>query len=371
MLTAMRNGQPDCVPVAPDMSNMIPCRLTGKPFWDIYLYGDPPRWQAYINAVKHFGTDGWLDSVPIQLEHEIEAARNGTQWHQAIVHRTEDRLYTRMHATIDAQEQWSSYCHVYYRADSPTHGVALEKVGLPTGTPGQWEDVVPRTHYPGLEAFEKAKEEMGDLGVIGLPVHLPGLALKPKSVYEYYDDPDRVIERCQRQQEAAINRTRELVKLQPDFILIGISGFMITNPEKIFRQLSLATLKGITQVCKEADVISQIHCCGPEYALVKMAAEESDLSNINPLEPPPMGDCHLDRLKREFGDKISLMGNLHTTDVMLRGTVQQVKEASKKAIDDAGAGGGFILSTGDQCGRDTPEANIHAMIEVARTYGKY
>ncbi len=38
MLIAMKGGRPDCVPVAPDISNMIPCRLTGKPFWDIYLF---------------------------------------------------------------------------------------------------------------------------------------------------------------------------------------------------------------------------------------------------------------------------------------------------------------------------------------------
>ena len=57
MLIAMTNGQPDMVPVAPDTSNMIPCRLTGKPFWDIYLYQDPPLWQAYIHCVKHFGFD--------------------------------------------------------------------------------------------------------------------------------------------------------------------------------------------------------------------------------------------------------------------------------------------------------------------------
>jgi len=50
MLAALNNEQPDRVPDAPDISNMIPCRLTGKPFWDIYLYDDPPWWQAYINA---------------------------------------------------------------------------------------------------------------------------------------------------------------------------------------------------------------------------------------------------------------------------------------------------------------------------------
>jgi len=65
------------------------------------------------------------------------------------------------------------------------------------------------------------------------------------------------------------------------------------------------------------------------------------------------------------------MGNLHTTDVMLFGSVQDVERACRQAIDDAGEGGGFILSTGDQCGRDTPDENIRAMVRVGREYGKY
>jgi uroporphyrinogen decarboxylase len=66
-----------------------------------------------------------------------------------------------------------------------------------------------------------------------------------------------------------------------------------------------------------------------------------------------------------------LKGNLHTTDVMLRGSVEDVIAASKRAIDDGAEGGRFILSTGDQCGRDTPDENLHAMIDTARTYGRY
>ena len=99
--------------------------------------------------------------------------------------------------------------------------------------------------------------------------------------------------------------------------------------------------------------------------------EETDLTIIDPLEPPPMGDCDLAQLKRLYGDKIILKGNLHTTDVMLRGSAQDVVAASKKAIDDAGAGGGFVLSTGDQCGRDTPFENLRAIVDTARTYGRY
>jgi len=41
MLTAFRNQEPDMVPVCPDMSNMIPAKLTGRPFWDVYLFGTP------------------------------------------------------------------------------------------------------------------------------------------------------------------------------------------------------------------------------------------------------------------------------------------------------------------------------------------
>jgi len=108
-----------------------------------------------------------------------------------------------------------------------------------------------------------------------------------------------------------------------------------------------------------------------EKELVRIMAEETDLTVIDPLEISPMGDCDLAELKRLYGDKIVLKGNLHTTDVMLNGTVDNVVTAAKQAIDDAAGGGRFILSTGDQCGRDTPLENLEALVETARTYGRY
>jgi hypothetical protein len=63
LLTVLSGDLPDCVPATPDFSNMIPARLTGKPFWDIYLYNDPPIWEAYIAAAKHFCIDAWLDDA--------------------------------------------------------------------------------------------------------------------------------------------------------------------------------------------------------------------------------------------------------------------------------------------------------------------
>jgi len=84
-----------------------------------------------------------------------------------------------------------------------------------------------------------------------------------------------------------------------------------------------------------------------------------------------MGNCDLRELKKLYGHKLVLKGNLHTTSTLLKGTVQDVESASRRAINDAAIDGRFILSTGDQCGRDTPDENIFAMISTAQTYGSY
>ena len=146
---------------------------------------------------------------------------------------------------------------------------------------------------------------------------------------------------------------------------------MLFNPPHIFRQLTLEWFKKITAYAKQHGVLTHIHCCGPEKVLAQIAAEETDLTSIEPLEIAPMGDCVLKEIKDKYGHKLALKGNLHTTEVLLFGSPQDVEQACKKAIDDAAKGGGFILSTGDQTPRDTPDENIFMMQKVAETYGKY
>ena len=64
MLIAIQRGKADRVHVSPYLSNMIPCKLTGKSFWDIYLYNNPKKFYAYHEAVKYFGYDGWYWDKP-------------------------------------------------------------------------------------------------------------------------------------------------------------------------------------------------------------------------------------------------------------------------------------------------------------------
>ena len=240
--------------------------------------------------------------------------------------------------------------------------------------PKKWETlegVKPIDHGP--KGFKRLKELMGDQGMVGVFVTKTAVLERAEDIYHYYDNPDKHEQWAEERVAAAVKRFELInsMEVKPDFICVGGSGTLITQTLDIFRQLAFPAVKKVIELATAAGFPTHVHSCGPETELVKIFAEETDLTVIDPLEIPPMGDCNLKELKRLYGDKIVLKGNLHTTEVMLNGTVDDVIAASKQAIDDAAEGGRFILSTGDQCGRDTPHENIRAMVETARTYGRY
>jgi uroporphyrinogen decarboxylase len=379
MLKAMRNEIPDRVPVAPDISNMIPCRMTGKPFWEIFLYQDPPLWHAYIDVAKYFGIDGWLCNLDGFWIPDPDAPPSDPdiQYEKVIIERNYDRIITREYTKRKGEKiEWSPLLTIYPRYDPPTTLLA-EKIDM-AEPPEQWEkteNIKPQKY--GFDLMREALEKFDDCGVLGVVVSPPQLGMtdsgKGYSIYDYSDSYDEVINSCHNQHKQAISYLKRILSgpVKPDFILTGGSGMLVFNTPDILREISLPTLQEITRLCKEAGIPSQIHCCGPERELIEICANETDLSSINPLEIPPMGNCELAEIKNSFGGKLGLMGNLHTTDIMLYGSVTDVRRESLKAIRDAGENGGFILSTGDQCGRDTPDENIFEMVNVVKEFGNY
>jgi uroporphyrinogen decarboxylase len=350
---------------------MIPARLTGKPFWDLYLYNDPPIWEAYIDCAKRFDIDSLMDGYcPLQFPEEIP---DGPPWERVIVHEGHDRIVTRLTYQENGKRVWAPSVDVYYRADPPTHNVPPATAGVPE-TPDSWKPLEGVTSVDvGPSGFSRTKRLMGDQGLVGAFVTHSCALATPEAIYSYYDHPEKHEEWAEERVRAAEERFARIMAMEdrPDFLCVGGSGTLIFQTVDIFRQLAFPAVKRAIELATEAGIPTQIHSCGPERELVKIMAEETSLTVIDPLEEPPMGDCDLAELKARWGDKIVLKGNLHTTEVMLRGTVDEVREAARGKIDDAAEGGRFILSTGDQCGRDTPDENLHALVETARTYGRY
>jgi uroporphyrinogen decarboxylase len=282
-------------------------------------------------------------------------------------------MITQRSRVANGRREWQPLVDVYYVADPPTWNLSPEKARLPL-IPKRWEPLEGvKTVDMGPEGLKRVKALMGDQGLVGVSVTSSCVLQNEQDIYDYYDNPDKHEEWTQQRIVAAERRFEKIMAMEvkPDFLCVGGSGTFVFQTPKIFRQLAFPAVKRVIELATEAGIPTHVHSCGPEKTLVKIFAEETNLTVIDPLEIPPMGDCHLAELKRLYGDKLVLKGNLHTTEVMLRGSVDNVMTASKHAIDDAAAGGGFILSTGDQCGRDTPDENLFAMIETARTYGRY
>jgi uroporphyrinogen decarboxylase len=370
MIVAMTNGVPDRVPATPDMSNMIPCRLTGRPFWDIYYFQDPPLWQAYINAVEHFAIDGWFTEGEMQYQWPgnrkllVEDLR-----------KLEDRWVVRYRGHMNDCRYTTTTS--YPVSDPPT---PVEK--MVKDLEAQWELIVqmfapPVGYDPSL--LKRQRAAVGEKAAFGISIGYPGFqswfgmvdgGLETLS-YAYHDHRELILQIRALHEQQAVAQMEMILAERPDFVLLGASGTITMQSPRLARELSLPTIQKLTAMARAAGIPTMLHSCGKERILVKWCAEETDLNCINPLEIAPMGDCDLAEVKQAHGHQIALMGNLHTSEVMLYGSPDDVRRASLQAMLAAGENGGFILSTGDQCGRDTPEENIRAMVQTVQEFGNY
>lgn len=370
IMTALRNGTPDRVPATPDISIMVPCRLTGKPFYDIEVNENPSLTFAYINAARFFGIDGWMFNGTL----DFKLKSNVT---------TEKRIVSR------EPERWI----VKYITHTPD-GDLTQTLFSPHDNPSTMTEKMVKNFkndfkklrhiFGGVESYDattywQQKKAMGEQGMICVGISVPGFqnfvvyfdGNLEALTYAYYDEPDLFDELVALHEAHELQRLEMALDAGVESILTGGSGSITMQSPQLFRKLSLPTLKKITRMCREAGVLCGIHSCGKEHYLVESCANETDLDYVNPLEVPPMGDCDLGELKQKFGHKLALMGNLHTTRVMLMGTSLDVRREGLKAIRAAGGQGGFVLSTGDQCGRDTPFENIFEIVRVCKEFGTY
>jgi len=376
LLTTMRGGIPDHVPVSPDISVMVPDRLTGRPFYEIHLDGrEHNGWtsathaEAYIDAVKYFDMDGFymyggLKQIGPEERYELE---------EEILDHPDGKLVKRWcetpKGTLTEEE-------LFY-ADEPPWKKEKQvkdlhedfpKVKLNMGE-SEWE----------WEEEYNDRDKLGDLGVyLGMiPVFQDWWFDHRQGGFEqvFYDmmyEPKYMDEVYEFWSKWAIANVEAMVKAKPDLIMIGGSSASLSvSSPTIFRKYELPFIQKTAEICKQGDVVSHLHVCGKSRELVDIVANETDVQVMEPLEEPPTGNVDIGEVKRLYGDDLVLKGNLNTTEFMLEATPKEMEEKCKRVIDAAGENGGFILSTGDQCGRDTPDANLFKMVEVAKTYGKY
>jgi uroporphyrinogen decarboxylase len=379
MRIAFAHKEADHVPVSPDLSAMVPVRLSGRSFDEMFIDGKPHHGyasasvaQAYVDAVKYYGLDGWYiygglpEIVPEdrpRWQHMYERKAEGGQVRRSIAHTQHGDLSASVLYPTD-QPPWETEKPV---KDLHRDWPRLRAV-MGEDERWRWDDRFPD------------RERCGETGVYSVAIGIPQdwWFFQRQGGYDaiftdFYDDEDYMCDEVFTfYTRYALARLRAAASAGADEIMLGgsVSSLSISSPT-FFRTFDLPFIQQAAQICKEMGVFSHLHVCGRSRRVVEMVAEETDIDVMEPLEEPPGGDVDIGAIKRRYGHKLCLKGNINTFDFMLNATPEQVEAKAKRLIDECAEGGGFVLSTGDQCGRDTPDANIFKLVEVAQTYGSY
>lgn len=390
MIRAYRREIPDRVPVCPDISNMVPCRLTEKPFWEIYLYDNPPLGEAYMAAVDHFGIDGWYIYGYLYGGNSRFYSRGHDE--EMVVIDVLQINRNRKILKTEVLERKFRHIAVRFTIDTP-QGELVWKIVYPRKDPPWWSEKMikdldrdwPRFRYVMGEDWDYSTEikvgydKIADRAVYALCIDLPidwwfflREGNQQQLIFDLTDREKDMLEIFSFYQKYAETKVKAFIEAGPDEIVLqgSTSSLSVISPQ-LYRKFNLPFIKAITALCKEAGIISHQHTCGRSREIIEINYHETDLDVMEPLEPPPGGDVNLAEAKRKYGDKFCLKGGINTFTVMRTYSPDEVDKVARKCIDDAAEGGGYILSTGDQCPGDTPEENIFKLVEVARSYGRY
>ena len=113
------------------------------------------------------------------------------------------------------------------------------------------------------------------------------------------------------------------------------------------------------------------HCDGAIRDAIPLLIE-AGIDILNPVQVNCEGMGDTKALKKEFGRDLTFWGGSCDTQFVLPfGTVDQVREETKRRIDDLAPGGGFIFAPIHVIQAEVPPENIMAWWETLQTYGVY
>jgi uroporphyrinogen-III decarboxylase len=112
------------------------------------------------------------------------------------------------------------------------------------------------------------------------------------------------------------------------------------------------------------------HCCGSVYHLIPSFIE-AGVDILNPVQCSA-ADMEPRRLKDDFGDRLVFWGGgVDTQRTLPFGSPEEVGREVAERIRIFGPGGGYVFNAIHNIQAKTPVANILAMFEAAREYGRY
>ncbi len=183
---------------------------------------------------------------------------------------------------------------------------------------------------------------------------------------DLYRRPEKVLEACQRLLKPMIDTgVGGAVANGNPLVFIplhkGADGFM---SDEQFRTYYWPTLKALMYGLAEAGCVPACFVEGGYNQRLEYLAETSDIRCMYLFDRTDMAQA-----RKVLGGKVCIAGGFPVT-LILTGTPEQVRDETKKLLDEAAGDGGYVLSIG--CAMDEGKADtMRAFVEAGLEYGKY
>jgi uroporphyrinogen decarboxylase len=127
-------------------------------------------------------------------------------------------------------------------------------------------------------------------------------------------------------------------------------------------------LAKIVKVIHEEGALAVKHSDGNLWPILDMMIS-TGIDGINPIEP--VAGMDIGEVKRKYGDRVCLIGNIDCGDLLSFGSEADVRRVVRDTIRTAGVGGGYIVSSSNTIHSAVKPENYRAMIEETHRSGVY
>lgn len=327
-----------------------------------------PR-ERVIAAINHQTTD----YIPYHIEYSagIKAAMIREMGDNDLAAATGDHF-----SRYSTRGQWQEVRPDFFRDD---FGVVWDRredkdIGIPEAILTEpdlglveWPTAESCNRLADAEEFVKQTQAAGRFCAFGMALSLFERAWALRGMeslmIDMIEDPSFVEALLDRIVEHNLSVMRALSHLPWDGVWIGDDwgqqrGLIMGRP--MWRRLILPRAKRMYDYARSRGWTVIIHSCGDIIELLPDLIE-AGVQVINPFQPETMD---LVAVKKEFGRDLAFLGGMSVQRTLPFGTPAQVREESRRLLDQIGAGGGYVFAPSHMLSDDVPVANVLAMLEV-------
>ena len=161
---------------------------------------------------------------------------------------------------------------------------------------------------------------------------------------------------------AQVRRGAHAIKVSSPF-----AGMGFLAPE-MYEQFIIPCERRIAEAVKAEGGFVYTHTCGAIGDRLDLMVK-SQISGIECLDPPPLGNVDLADAVEKLNGKIFIKGNVDPVNTLMRGNADKVRQDVTAILETAGhVMGGFILSSACSIAPPVNPENIKLMVELCRRF---